>query len=512
MMRQRMLRVGLTLGLLAVVTATLVGILSHTPSQAKAAGATYATIGSQALTNMTKDFYTNGQWKTCLSCSALNVDWGDDAMTYDLWLRWKINNHDASVVPDLLALSGTAITYGPPCATASSCGQSQLSDVPMWDSIALGREYEATGSNSSTILAKEEAAFNFVDQAGSSVFAAGACPGIRYQHPGGGSNQLKTLETDANYIKAALLLYRYTKNQHYLTQAENTYAAVRTYFLDPTLKLYSVYVFDNGSSCSQLQGRFYASVNGDMIYNGLTLAGNTTGNQSQQYLKDAIATGQAVANDLSDANGVYTDMQAENDVEEPLIEGMYDLATQQNQGFATSWLQAAASASASSLKSTGAYSRIFDGPADQGTINVWQTNGGYALAFAEAGLNPNGSPATTMAWANAMSTPSSIDTATGTQLPASINFTGSGIALIGTLGEQCCEPGHARVFVDGKETTDTTGIWQNKTNWNLVMPNSVLFAWRWPKSGSHTITIYPGVYNAKEGGSFIHIQSYLVAP
>ncbi|HKD77907.1 MAG TPA: hypothetical protein VKB76_20540, partial [Ktedonobacterales bacterium] len=222
-----------------------------------------------------------------------------------------------------------------------------------------------------------------------------------------------------------------------------------------------------------------------------------------------IATGQAVANDLSDARGVFTDLQAENDVVEPLVEGMYDLAAEEGQSFATSWMQAAASASASSLKSTGAYSRMFDGPANQGTITIWQTNGGYALAFAEAGLNPNGAPATTSAWANATSHTTAITTSS---LPASVTFTGSGIALIGTLGEQCCEPGHARVFIDGAETTDTTGIWQNKSSSGLTIPNTVLFAWRWSSSGTHTITIYPGIANPKEGGSFVHIQSYLVDP
>jgi len=64
-------------------------------------------------------------------------------------------------------------------------------------------------------------------------------------------------------------------------------------------------------------------------------------------------------------------------------------------------------------------------------------------------------------------------------LPASITVTGSAIALIGTLGERCCEPGHARVFVDGRETVDGTGIWQNKSSSGKSLPGSVLFAWRW---------------------------------
>lgn len=512
MVRHPRLNVTRTLGLVTSLVAALVGISACTdapkiapkitPTQAPTM--TYASISDQAFTNMTHNFYSHGLWKSCVSCGAGNVDWGADSMTYALWFRWKAHNHDASVIPDLQALAGTAPRYAPPCSSGSNCDR--WSDVPMWDSIALGREYEATSSTNATILAREKAAFASVDGAGPSVYAFGACPSIHYQQPGGGRNQLKTLETDSNYIKAALLLYRYTHDSSYLTKAKNEYAAVRHYFLDPNLALYSVYVFDNGSSCSQVQGRFFASVNGNMIYNGITLA-NDTGDNT--YLTQAIATGQAVAHNLSDARGIFTDLQAENDIVEPLVEGMYDLAAEEGQSFATSWLQAAASASASSLQSTGAYSRMFDGPANHGTITIWQTNGGYALAFAEGSLNPNGTPATISAWAGAASYGASIATAS---LPATITFTGTGIALIGTLGEHCCEGGHARVFLDNVETTDTTGIWQNKSSSGLTIPDSVLFAWRWPSAGRHTITIYPGIANAKEGDSFVHIQSYLVTP
>ena len=62
-----------------------------------------------------------------------------------------------------------------------------------------------------------------------------------------------------------------------------------------------------------------------------------------------------------------------------------------------------------------------------------------------------------------------------------IHFTGSAIALIGTLGEACCESGHARVFVDGHETFDETGIWQDKSSLGRRIPGTILFAWRWPQ-------------------------------
>ncbi len=265
-------------------------------------------------------------------------------------------------------------------------------------------------------------------------------------------------------------------------------------------------------TCTQVQGRFFASVNGNMIDNGLTLA-EFTGDQ--HYVADALATAQAVAHTLSDANGVFTDLQAENDIEEPLIEAMYDVGIGQDQLFVRNWLIAAAAASASSLKSDGTYSRMFDGPPNTGMSTAWQSNGGYALAVAASQIDPAGEPASTTAWAGAVRHPISITTSsrTGrTGLPASITFTGAGIALLGTLGEQCCEAGHARVFIDGNETADTTGIWQNKSSSGLSIPNTVLFAWRWPTAGSHTITIQPGIPNDKEGSSFVNISSYLVLP
>jgi hypothetical protein len=95
-------------------------------------------------------------------------------------------------------------------------------------------------------------------------------------------------------------------------------------------------------------------------------------------------------------------------------------------------------------------------------------------------------------------------------LPATLTFRGSGIAVYGTLGEQCCEPGHARVLVDGRETVDETGIWQNKSSSGRSIPDTVLFAWRWRSAAGHTLTFEPGVENAKEGGPFLHVTGYTV--
>ena len=108
-----------------------------------------------------------------------------------------------------------------------------------------------------------------------------------------------------------MLLYQITHQRSYLTQAEDHYQAVRQYYLDPGTSLYTVYVFDNGISCTQVPAQYFGSVNGNMIWDGYTLA-QITGQSA--YLAEAIATAQAVAADLGDATGVYADLQAENDV------------------------------------------------------------------------------------------------------------------------------------------------------------------------------------------------------
>jgi hypothetical protein len=264
-------------------------------------------------------------------------------------------------------------------------------------------------------------------------------------------------------------------------------------------------VFDDGLACRQKTGRYYGSVNGNMIWNGLRLS-SYTGIGS--YLTDALATAHAVDQKLSDPSGIYANLQAENDIVEPLIEAMYDVATEQNRTFARDWILRNAAAAVSAIEpSTGSFGRFFNGPPPVGMITEYMTNGGFSLMVAAAGLDPTGSPTVKSAWSNATATTTNITTSS---LPALITFTGRGIALIGTLGEACCELGHARVFIDGVETTDTSGIWQNKSNSGKSIPETVLFAWQWPKSGTHTITIHSAVYDAKEGDTFIHIQKYLV--
>jgi hypothetical protein len=369
----------------------------------------------------------------------------------------------------------------------------------MWDSVAAAREYEATGEPAALERAVE--AFDAV-QAAPAFYKRGACADIPYQQPLGGSNDLKTLETDSNYVKAALLLYNATGARQYVADAESAYAAIRRRFLDPRVPLYTVYVFDDGRNCTQVPHRFFASVNGNMIEDGLLLANAL---QNRSYLDDAVRTARAVAGLLDDARGIYADLQAENDTSGPLVEAMYDMASQRRQVFARNWLLRNAAA-AVSARTSGGYGRFFDGPPPTSTITAWQTGGGFALVMAAAALDPSGRPSAT-GWAGGRYVVHDVRS-----LPATLTFLGSGIALIGTIGEHCCEAGHARVLVDGRETYDQTGIWQDKSSSGRALPHAVLFAWRWPASGTHTLTFELGLVNGKEGGSFLHLAGYDLLP
>lgn len=425
------------------------------------------------------------------------MDWGADSLTYAVYLRWQAT-HDSELASMLKALAATAYDW-PACTGApTSC---QWSDVPEWDSIADSREYVATGDSGA--LAKARAAYDYV--ARSKMFALGACPDIRYQLPQGGGGGLKTLETDANAIKAALLLYDETRQSQYLRDAQVRYAAVRRHFLDPIMPLYSVYVFDSGSVCTQVPRRFFGSVNGDMIFNSLYLHRFVPSNQT--YLKDATATAHAVVTQLSDSRGVYADLQAENDIGEPLIEAMYDMSLAGDTE-ARSWLLTNARAALlQDRSSNGLYGRFFDGPTPAWNVTAWQTNGGLALAIVAAQLQASQTAYATV-WSSANFTAETINT-----LPSRvITFRGSGIAVIGAIGDRCCEPGHAKVTLDGKQTVDATGIWQNKSSSGLRIPNAVLFAWRWPAPGLHTIQFLPEPNNAKEGGPYLNATGYYVLP
>jgi hypothetical protein len=142
-------------------------------------------------------------------------------------------------------------------------------------------------------------------------------------------------------------------------------------------------------------------------------------------------------------------------------------------------------------------------------VSAWQASGAIALRFAAAALEPKGAVTGDMYWRDPM-TVAADQTLDGG--PVKLTFIGQAIAIIGVLGDKCCESGHAKVFVDGVETTDRTGIWQNKSPARVRLPGTVLFAWRWPVSGAHTILVTAGDQNPKEGGPYFHMTEYKVVP
>jgi hypothetical protein len=464
---------------------------------ARAGTQTLGEAGNRATATLLDVYYAGGGlWRTCdaRDCATSDSDWGVDSLTYALALRFQAT-HDSRLGVVLRSIAAAAPTYPAPCQTPAGCGS--WSDVPEWDAVALADEYAAT--HDASALAKAEAAYTFVENSG--AYARGACPHIWFQQPGGGSNTLKTLETQANAVKAALLLYRATRLPVYLASARTHYAAIRAYFLDPRLPLYTTYVFDDGTTCRQLPHRFFASVNGDMIWSGVELARDT---RIRAYLDQAQATARAVDSHLSDPRGVFADLQAENDIVEPLVEGMDALAAR-GMRFARSWIVRNAVTALSATAPDGSFGRFFDGPPPATTVTAWQRNGGLALEIAAAALRPRLAVRKATGWAGATQIQTDI-----ASVPATLRFRGSGIAVFGTLGERCCEAGHARVVVDGRETVDGSGIWQDKSSLGRSVPGTLLFAWRWRTTGYHTLIFQPGVDNPKEGGSFLHVTAYAV--
>jgi hypothetical protein len=374
--------------------------------------------------------------------------------------------------------------------TTSACSLA-WSDTPEWDAVAFMREYRVL--HDPLALARAQAAYRFVHR--SAVFAGGACPGIPYQRARPSPSIVKTLETQANAVKAALLIYSATGSIRYLVDARTGYARARQYFLDPNAPLYTVHVTDDGSSCHQVRRRFFASVNGTMIWNGVALWKAT---HDRRYYDNAVATARAVANDLSDSRGVFVDLQGSNDIEEPLVEAMDDLATQEHRAFARSWILRNAAAALSSRARDGAFARFFDGPPHP-MESLWESNGGFALQIAASQVDPSVVVAQPHAWQGAYAAGAI------TSLPATLRIRGSGIALVGTMGASC-EHAHVRVFIDGVQTFDRTGLWQNPS-----MPGgtSVLFAWRWRKAGKHTIVLKPGGA-ADKGPGHVRLRPYVL--
>lgn len=430
-------------------------------------GLSFVLAGAQAAHALVGDYYDGaGRWRECnaATCASANSDWGADAATDALYLRWQ-STHGPRLSAIAEQLISTSLAFPNPC-TDAPCGY--WSDTAAWDAVTSMREFEMTGD--ARALARARAAYRFAEA--STVFAAGACPGVPYQHT---QSHLKTLETLANQIKAALLLYRAGGGPAYLDAARTEYANARTYFLDPATQLYTVHVIDDGTSCTPVPRRYFASVNGLMIWDGEELAADL---HAPSYGEQAVTTAHAVDALLSDSDGIFADTGGENDVVEPLVEAMERLAMD-GEAFARSWIERNAQAALGARAADGSFARFFDGP-PQRTSSIWESNGGFAVEIAAASLDPHAAIEATDPWTSAPEEIAAVDA-----LPATIAVDGSAIALVGAIGAACVEH-HVHVFVDGVEINDHAGIWLNPS---MPEHDPVLFAWRWPNPGIHTITL-----------------------
>jgi hypothetical protein len=466
---------------------------------------TYAQLGDEVLVTLRDAWYVPGTgWRGCpVECGANDQDWGADSLTTVLYERWLLTR-DPAIVDWLRELIAPAPDHGRDAA--------MWSDVPLWDAVAALRMYDATHDPRALRHAIDDYAY----VARGTPFAGGACGAIDYQYPqdrGGGPPPgagLKTLETGANRILAAALLAQRvadpSERSSYLADARRSYAAARRVFLDRRRFLYTVYAFDSGRSCSVLPQRFFASVNGVMIEAGIELA---RASGDERYARDAHATAAALAR-LADDRGVFTDLQAENDIVEPLVLAMVKLA-RNGDAHARAWILTNATAAVNARDAAGSYGRFFDGPAPP-RATIFETNGGFGLMIAAAALAPGAVPDRSNPWVHAAGSDVRISA------PAVYTFTGSGIAVIGTLGGRCaaafpgdrlCEAGHAHLRIDGREMVDRTGIWQGKMFGGRTL-NAVLFAWRWPTRSTHVLTFVPGEQNGKEGSSFLDVRRVLI--
>ena len=459
-------------------------------------GPTYGDGGKASSNSLQQLWYADGGWKLCLTtgCRVANSGTGAAALTYDAYFAWRPKDSgDASYGPMMEKIAETIPPFTRPCVDATC---HTLSTVAMADAVALLRTYDPNQKDVAG-LAKVSAALDALDH--SSAYFRGACPDIPYAEPFGGKSMLKTLATDSNYAKAALSVAHYSQDKSYLDRGERRYLTARKYFFDPKAGLYTAYVLDDGKHCTQVPGQFQAGVNGDMIYAAYVLF---VASRGSAYQTQATSVAQAVATKLSDGRGILANLEDEHDSAEPLFEAFYVLAKYWNQDFALDFVTRNAAAAEGARTQNGSIGRFFDGPPPEDGVTAWQTSGGFAATMAGQALQPGDAlPSPGPDWKNAKFTPLKSQT-----MPQVIRFSGSGISLRGTLGDPCC-PAGARVFIDGVETFDRTGIRQSYSPAGKI-PNSVLFAWQWPAAGKHEIRLE--AKSPSDAEHAVHLSGYEV--
>lgn len=494
-----------------MVTIALVTPASGEAAEASAPAVSFAQMGEVAASTLVTVFYRGkGVWWLDAAAAGgtgrnSSHDWGADSMIYAAWLRWT-TVQDARVPKIMAEMQQSSVDYAK--------GSMRWSDVPMWDSIADSREFDVLKTVRPALAAKAlekaKSAFAYVDaDTQHCQFARGAAPTIDFQTAK--RPHYKTLETDGNYIKAAILLYDETGDPQYLARAERKYAAVRTYFLDPTVPLYTLEGSDDGTTWSPHPRLFFSSINGIMLWNSYRLGLLT---KKSAYTQDAVASLHAIVDHLADATGIFESLEAEWDTHEPMVEAMWMLAKSGDAAvapIASRWITANATAAASSVADDGLRDRFFGGiaplvthpPAGQpARVTAWQEAGGFALAMAAADLAGRTTAATDY-WRGA--TYHALDLAVG-EAPQSITCTARAITLIGPL-----EAGrrHVLVSIDGVPLESQMGIFPTCEQ---RCPNAVLFAWRWPTGGSHTILLTPDVAKKNAKTKPLQLDGYYTVP
>jgi len=462
------------------------------------AGRTYGDIGATTTTALQQSWFAGGAWKLCLAaaCPTSSSGSGAAALTFAAYFGWQPQNKsagDPSYGPLMDKIVQHIPIFNHPCVDA---GCHINSDVPMWNAVAMVRSYNKEDTGNPGLSAAVIVLRTF-DR--SRAYYTGACPEIAYLEPFGGKSKLKALATESNYVKASINVAQLSSDNSYLDKAEHHYLAARKYFFDPKAGLYTGYVIDDGQHCRQVPRRFLAGVNGNMIYSAFALDQLRKGDPA--YSQQANAVAHAAVKELSDARGILANLQDEDDTADPLFEAMYVIAYYWNQDFARSWIVRNAAAADAARTKDGSVGRFLDGPPPEDGVSAWQTSGGFAATLAAKALEPYEVPSPDPGWSHAGFKPLKAQ-----KTPLVIRFTGRGIALRGTLGDPCC-PSGARVFVDGVETFDHTGIRQSYSPAGKF-PNAVLFAWQWPASGKHEIKIEARA--PADAARAVHLSGYEV--
>ncbi len=253
---------------LAVAVVVGLSVDAGTPAggaNPSALGSTFALAGTLATDTLLKRFSTGrGSWALCSPslCGSADQDWGADSLTYTLALRERTRPAPA-LLRTLAQLALAAPRYPAACSGRSCVGWSDVPSGMRSPSRASTRPHTSRGPSRRRRRPSRSSRTRPCTRAVRALRSGTSSPTEA-------ANDLKTLETDGNAIKAALLLYARAARRRIprdrrapLCGGPKLLSRPRGRRSTPT------YVFDNGAHCAQLPHRFFASGNGNMIWNGV---------------------------------------------------------------------------------------------------------------------------------------------------------------------------------------------------------------------------------------------------